>query len=325
MAKKRYKFNPQTLTYEVITIPFRIKFYRALRKVLIGFILASIVNVLFSFFFYTPKMYRISRDNNELLIKYNMLNDKLRAATARLQEIRHRDNSVYRSLFGTDSLNMQGIYTPYPDSKYKQPEQRPLHAPDGFGTWKELDGMSRAAVPRVEIARRAGGTHGQKQGDDGRSDSRHLAGQPNATCADTSVHSVPGAIRSPGRIAGHQGIDLGGRVRQIPSTPTGRRPRSHSITRASADTGKQVLIDHGFGYKTRYAHLSKILVAPGQYVQPRRADRRGRQHRTLDGTRTSHYEVIYRGPARRPAQLLQPRYERGRIRKDHRVGTGDHL
>ena len=119
MAKKRYKFNPQTLTYEVITIPFRIKFYRALRKVLIGFILASIVNVLFSFFFYTPKMYRISRDNNELLIKYNMLNDKLRAATARLQEIRHRDNSVYRSLFGTDSLNMQGIYTPYPDSKYK--------------------------------------------------------------------------------------------------------------------------------------------------------------------------------------------------------------
>ena len=80
MAKKRYKFNPQTLTYEVITIPFRIKFYRALRKVLIGFILASIVNVLFSFFFYTPNMYRISRDNNELLIKYNMLNDKLRAA-----------------------------------------------------------------------------------------------------------------------------------------------------------------------------------------------------------------------------------------------------
>ena len=69
MAKNRYKFNPQTLTYEVMTIPFRIKFYRLLRKILIGFILASIVNLLFSFFFYTPKMYRISRDNNELLIK----------------------------------------------------------------------------------------------------------------------------------------------------------------------------------------------------------------------------------------------------------------
>ncbi len=27
MAKKRYKFNPQTLTYEVMAIPFRIRFY----------------------------------------------------------------------------------------------------------------------------------------------------------------------------------------------------------------------------------------------------------------------------------------------------------
>lgn len=71
-----------------------------------------------------------------------MLNDKLRAATARLQEIRHRDNSVYRSLFGTDSLNMQGIYTPYPDSKYKH-LNNDLYTPLMVSTWKELDGMSR--------------------------------------------------------------------------------------------------------------------------------------------------------------------------------------
>ena len=43
MAKKRYKFNPQTLTYEVMAIPFRIRFYRILRKVLIGFILALLL------------------------------------------------------------------------------------------------------------------------------------------------------------------------------------------------------------------------------------------------------------------------------------------
>ena len=102
MAKKRYKFNPQTLTYEVMAIPFRIRFYRILRKVLIGFILASVVNLLFSFFFYTPKMYRIGERNNELMLKYNILNDKIRAATAKLQELRHRDNNVYRSLFAAE-------------------------------------------------------------------------------------------------------------------------------------------------------------------------------------------------------------------------------
>ena len=90
MAKKRYKFNPQTLTYEVIAIPLRIRFYRILRKILVGFILASIANLLFSFFFYTPKMYRISERNNELMLQYEMLGDKIRAATAKLDELRHR-------------------------------------------------------------------------------------------------------------------------------------------------------------------------------------------------------------------------------------------
>lgn len=124
MAKKRYKFNPQTLTYEVIAIPLRIRFYRILRKILVGFILASIANLLFSFFFYTPKMYRISERNNELMLQYEMLGDKIRAATAKLDELRHRDNRVYRSLFGVDSLSVHGVYTPYPRREIRQHEGR---------------------------------------------------------------------------------------------------------------------------------------------------------------------------------------------------------
>ena len=51
----------QTLTRDVVTAPFRLRTYRLIRKILIGFILVSIANVLFSYFFYTPKMYRIIR------------------------------------------------------------------------------------------------------------------------------------------------------------------------------------------------------------------------------------------------------------------------
>ena len=238
MAKKRYKFNPQTLTYEVITIPFRIKFYRALRKVLIGFILASIVNVLFSFFFYTPKMYRISRDNNELLIKYNMLNDKLRAATARLQEIRHRDNSVYRSLFGTDSLNMQGIYTPYPDSKYKH-LNNDLYTPLMVSTWKELDGMSRLlyleskSLDELEELSKNKEMKAEAIPAIWPVNKRNLRGHIGAF--GTRRHPVTG------RIAGHQGIDLGGRVGDpVYATGNGRVAFNNEGERGY---GKQVLIN----------------------------------------------------------------------------------
>ncbi|MFR0764434.1 MAG: hypothetical protein ACLSHL_10950 [Alistipes communis] len=114
MAKKEHRFNPQTLTYEVITAPFRLRTYRLLRKILIGFILISVANVLFSYFFYTPKMYRINRANRELVMKYRIMQDRLKASERKIAEIRHRDQSVYRALFSTDTLSLDGIYTEYP-------------------------------------------------------------------------------------------------------------------------------------------------------------------------------------------------------------------
>ena len=66
MKQKGQRFDTQALTQEaqaltrdVVTAPFRLRTYRLIRKILIGFILVSIANVLFAYFFYTPKMYRI--------------------------------------------------------------------------------------------------------------------------------------------------------------------------------------------------------------------------------------------------------------------------
>ena len=114
MKQKGQRFDTQALTQEaqaltrdVVSAPFRLRTYRLIRKILIGFILVSIANVLFSYFFYTPKMYRIIRDNRDLVIKYRILQDRIRTSQRRVDEIRHRDNYVYRSLFSTDTVSAQ--------------------------------------------------------------------------------------------------------------------------------------------------------------------------------------------------------------------------
>ena len=105
----------QVLTRDVVTAPFRLKTYRLIRKILIGFILVSIANVLFSYFFYTPKMYRILRDHREPEIRYRILHDRIRAAQQRADEIRHHDNNFYRSLFAP--------------ATHATPAPRPPHTP----------------------------------------------------------------------------------------------------------------------------------------------------------------------------------------------------
>ena len=69
MARKSRRSIPTPLTrevvsatHEVVTVPFRLRTYRVIRKILIIFIAVSIVNVVFANVFYTPKMYRILRE-----------------------------------------------------------------------------------------------------------------------------------------------------------------------------------------------------------------------------------------------------------------------
>ena len=93
----------------------------------------------------------------------------------------------------------------------------------------------------------------------------------------------------------HQGVDLAPKSGKDgePVYVTGNGVVK-SVGYDAGGYGRFVLVDHGFGYQTRYAHLSKALVEPGQEVL------RGQQIAEMGNTGRStgthlHYEVIYMG------------------------------
>ena len=91
MGRKTEKYDS---TSEAQSLLHRIKSYRLLRNLLIGFIVVSVINLLFSSLFYTPKMFRLTSQRRELELKCEVLQSRIRTAQRRIDQIRLRDNQV---------------------------------------------------------------------------------------------------------------------------------------------------------------------------------------------------------------------------------------
>ena len=290
----------------------RMRAYRLIRKILLGFILVSFANVLFSFFFLTPKMYAINRENRDMVIKYRILQDRIRTAQQQVEEIRHRDHHVYRSLFSSDTLSLQGIYQEYPAEKYS-PLAEDQYASLMIPTWKQLDQLARSlyAESRSFDELQAQSTDKEQM----------TTAIPAIWPIDRSaLKSHIGAFNPRRyhpilhRIQPHNGVDL----------PCTRGTLVYASGDAVVDKaypqgynggfGRQVILDHGFGYKTRYAHLDKVLVARGDTV--RRGQVIGHAGNTGRSTSTHlHYEVLYKNRPVNPInyfnqELSESEYER---------------
>ncbi len=76
------------------------------------------------------------------------------------------------------------------------------------------------------------------------------------------------------------------------------------IKRQTGSYGLQIVVDHGNGYQTRYAHLSKVYVEVGQSVA------RGEKIAASGNTGKStgphlHFEVMQNGVRLNPLRYLQ--------------------
>lgn len=286
--------DAQEMVTEVVSVAFQLRTYRLLRKILLGFIFVSVANVLFAYFFYTPKMYRINRENRELVVQYRILQDRLRAAQRQVDQIRHRDEQVYRSLFSVDPSQSNAPESEITNSPRYEELAADNYAPLMIETWQQVDQLTRTlydeSVSFDELQALA------------RNKERMSAAIPAIWPIDRSkLHNNHIGAFNPRRmhpilrrIAPHNGVDFGC-DRGTPVYATGDAVVEVALASGyNGGFGQQILLDHEFGYKTRYAHLSKVLVHKGDSVV------RGQKIGEVGSTGRStaphlHYEVLHRG------------------------------
>lgn len=269
----------------------RVGRYPLLRKLLVGFIVISLLNLVISYFLYTPKIFSIDNENRELVIKYNILQDRIRSLESKIDDIHHRDISVYRSLFSVDTLAIEDIYTPYAESKYAtlQGDEYSTLMTD---SWKSIDNLARKAyattlsLDQLQIL--------------AKNKERMSFAIPAIWPIDRTqlewFYSFGMRARHPiyKTRKMHKGVDMSCK-RGVPVYATGDaivQMTDEGMRRRGY--GRQILLNHEFGYQTRYAHLNKILVKEGERVT------RGQLIGEVGSTGGStgphlHYEVIYMG------------------------------
>jgi murein DD-endopeptidase MepM/ murein hydrolase activator NlpD len=231
----------------------------------------------------------MAHEQRALELQYEVLQNRIKASQQQLDEIRHRDNHVYRPLFSSDTLSIDGIYNPYSNEKYTYlagHENSSLM----IATWLELDQLARSLYLESKSMDELHTLSKDKE--------KFSTAIPAIWPIDRSkmrnkigafgyrVHPVYRQWRF------HSGVDMPGRIGD-PIYATGDGVvELVERSRARYGYGTQILINHGFGYKTRYAHLNKLLVEKGDTIT------RGMLIAEMGNTGVStsphlHYEVIY--------------------------------
>jgi len=286
MAKIKYRFDPHTLSYKKIDRTSKKYILQAIAFFAVSIFMAFLVNWVFTSHFETPKEHQLKQENKNLLFKYDMLAQKIEGINSVLNQVEQRDDNLYRPIFELDPIPNQfreagvGGANRYNDMrKYAKAETIISVAKKLDKVKKKLYVQSRSFDAVIEEAKNKEAMIA------------HIpAIQPIAIKDFGRISDYYGRRRDPftGNVRMHHGMDFTGPVgTDIYATGDGRVIKAEY---SAYGYGKEVVVDHGYGYRTIYAHLHDILVERGDKVK------RGQVIGTLGNTGRStgphlHYEV----------------------------------
>ena len=303
MARIKYIYNTETCQYERVSISAWDVALNLLGFLTVALIIAIGILLVFNRYFESPKEIVLRKENEELKLHYDILDHEMTDVQDMLQNLRERDDNVYRLIFEADPVPASirtagtGGTNKYKDLLNKDLIQEDLIVDD----FNRLDKLKRqmyiqtksydeiidlamhkeemlAAIPAIqpinnkELTRLASGF-------------------------GLRIHPIYKIKKM------HTGLDFSApRGTPIYATGAGKVKKAQNSYRKTG-YGNQVEIDHGFGYVTKYAHMQMITVKKGQKIK--RGDLIGYVGSTGGSTAPHcHYEIIKDGKKIDPIQYI---------------------
>jgi murein DD-endopeptidase MepM/ murein hydrolase activator NlpD len=262
MKKIKYYYNTNTLRYEKLEVPLRVKLLR-----IFGFIAAALVTAtLISYFAFqfigSPNEKLLRMQNERLKDRYTSLNAKAKALEKQMDELEKRDNNVYRAIFEA---------SPIPDSARAKAmeDAKEIATIEGMANnelFSSLVNTLNILGNRVKVQ-----DNSYKQIDGLIKNKEQLlshtpAIQPVSNKDLNRIASGFGYRIDPvyKTVKMHAGLDFAA-PQGTPIYATANGTISVSGNKGNG-YGNHVVINHGYGYETLYGHMVKVKLSPGQKV-----------------------------------------------------------
>ena len=104
MANVKYKYNPDTLSYDKLETGFKYYSTKIAYLFLLGGVIGFAYFVAYVYLLDSPRERQLSRENSQLLTNYEIMSKKLDMVEKVLSDVQQRDENIYRVIFQTDSI-----------------------------------------------------------------------------------------------------------------------------------------------------------------------------------------------------------------------------
>jgi murein DD-endopeptidase MepM/ murein hydrolase activator NlpD len=290
MRKIKYFYNTNTLRYEKLVTPLKVKLLRVFGFISTALVTSALIIAVYNRFIPKPEDLAMKSKYTAMQDNYAALDDKVHTLQHQMEVLETRDNQVYRSIFEAN---------PMPDSvRVKMIEQKEeidkvnIIGEDAIASEvaKTLDNLTARATFQLnsyaEIEKLIK-NQGVKL-------ACIPAIQPVSNKDLTRIASGFGMRIDPvyGTPKLHKGLDFAAPQ----GTPIYATANGTVVVAGFTDGGygNHVEINHGYGYETIYGHMVKVKVHAGQHVN--RGDVIGWVGSTGKSTGPHcHYEVHVNG------------------------------
>ena len=291
MSKVKYYYDTKTLSYRKIERSFRQKLKDSIVVIAASGILAALFFVLYTIVIDSPKEKKLKRENMALQIQYNLLNERMDNMAVVLEDMQNRDDNIYRVIFESDPIPSSVRNAGFGGAnRYKELEGYESSALL-IETKKKLDELSKMAAVQSKSFDEVKNMALDKE--------KMLASIPGiqpianknlkrmASGYGRRIHPIYKVRKM------HWGMDFSAKT-GTPIFATGDGIISNDRKVGGSGYGKYIVINHGYGYQTLYAHMSKVAVKKGQKVK--RGDVIGYVGNTGRSVAPHlHYEVVKDG------------------------------